>query len=144
MKDHHRARVPLQPSVSISPSWISTRGPRITLIGTVANLGLVGVKASAGVVSGSSAMVADAAHSLGDLLSDAVTLGSLRIASLPPDEDHPYGHGKFESVGALVVSGMLLATGIGVGMHSMDILSELFVRAPSTAAVPFSRDCTST
>jgi cation diffusion facilitator family transporter len=135
--DHRRpARVPLQPSVSISPSWYNTRGPRITLIGTVANLGLVGVKAGAGAISGSSAMVADAAHSLGDLLSDAVALGALRIASKPPDEDHPYGHGKFESVGALAVSGLLLATGIGVGAHSMDILSELFLRAPSATAVP--------
>ena len=78
-----RGRKPVvrQPSVSISPLWINTQGPRITLIGTIANLGLVGMKAAAGAVSGSTAMIADAAHSLGDLLSDAVTLGALRIAS---------------------------------------------------------------
>lgn len=48
----------------------------------------------AGIIGHSSAMIADAGHSLSDLLSDAVTLWAVRLSRLPPDEDHPYGHGR--------------------------------------------------
>lgn len=48
----------------------------------------------AGIIGNSSAMIADAGHSLSDLLSDAVTLWAVRLSRLPPDEDHPYGHGR--------------------------------------------------
>lgn len=48
----------------------------------------------AGTLGHSSAMIADAGHSLSDLLSDAVTLWAVRLSRLPPDEDHPYGHGR--------------------------------------------------
>lgn len=107
-------------------SWINSPGPRVTLIGSFINLALVGGKAGAGILSGSSAMVADAAHSLGDLVSDAVALGALRIASIPPDEDHPYGHGKYENIGAFGVSVLLCGTGCGVGWHSVELMSMLF------------------
>ena len=126
-----RPRVKIQPSVSITPSWMSDKGSKVTLIGSLSNFCLVGVKAGAGAISGSSAMISDAAHSLGDLLSDVVTLGALHIASKPPDEDHPYGHGKFESIGALAVSAMLLATGAGVGAHSIDSLSGMVLEPSS-------------
>ena len=95
-------------------SWIQNPGPRVTLLGSLVNLALVGGKAGAGLVSGSSAMLADAAHSVGDLVSDVVALGTLRIASKPPDEDHPYGHGKYENIGAFSVSVLLCGTGCGV------------------------------
>lgn len=117
------------PRVQRTKSWLNSPGPRITLIGSVTNLGLVGGKAIAGVLSGSPAMVADAAHSMGDLVSDAVALGSLRLSSKPPDKDHPYGHGKFEEMGALVVSVLLCGTGVGVGLHSVELLSVLFQAA---------------
>lgn len=48
----------------------------------------------AGIIGHSSAMIADAGHSLSDLLSDAVTLWAVRLSRLPPDDDHPYGHGR--------------------------------------------------
>ena len=44
-------------------------------------------------------MMCDAAHSFSDLLSDALTLVALRLGALPPDADHPYGHGRFETIG---------------------------------------------
>ena len=106
-------------------SWIQNPGPRVTLLGSFVNLALVGGKAGAGLVSGSSAMLADAAHSVGDLVSDVVALGTLRIASKPPDEDHPYGHGKYENIGAFSVSVLLCGTGCGVGWHSVELLSVL-------------------
>lgn len=74
-------------------------GAQITLIGAVVNLFLASGKALAGWYGHSSAMMCDAAHSFSDLLSDALTLVALRMGSLPPDQDHPYGHGRFETIG---------------------------------------------
>ena len=65
-------------------------------------------------------MIADAAHSASDLASDVVTLVAMRAARLPADEDHPYGHGRFETVGALVVGGMLVAAGAGAASHALE------------------------
>jgi cation diffusion facilitator family transporter len=97
-------------------------GRQITLVGTGVNAGLIVAKLSAGVAGNSAALIADAGHSLGDLVSDAVVLWALRISSRPPDVDHPYGHGKFEALGSLAVSGLLMTTGVGIGWHSLQIL----------------------
>ena len=70
-------------------------------------------------------------HSLSDLLSDFITLWAVQIARLPPDEDHPYGHGKFESVGSLFLSMTLLTTGIGVGTWSYDRMTQILLSSPS-------------
>lgn len=69
---------------------------RVTWMGIWANLGLFVLKALAGVLGRSAAMIADAGHTLSDLVSDMVTLWAVRMSALPPDEDHPYGHGRFE------------------------------------------------
>jgi len=79
----------------------------ITWVGTVANLVLSVVKIGGGLLGHSQALVADGFHSLSDLLSDIATLITLRYASEPEDEGHPYGHGKIESVGAAIVGTML-------------------------------------
>lgn len=68
----------------------------------------------------SAVLVADAGHSLSDLLSDFITLWAVQVARLPADSDHPYGHGKFESVGSLFLSLTLIATGLSVGVWSYD------------------------
>lgn len=69
---------------------------RVTLVGVVINLVLSLGKGLVGINCHSSALVADAGHSLSDLFSDFITLWAVQIARLPPDDDHPYGHGKFE------------------------------------------------
>lgn len=74
---------------------------RVTWLGIYANLALFAIKASAGVMGRSAAMIADAGHTLSDLVSDMVTLWAVRMSALPPDDDHPYGHGRFEAVGSL-------------------------------------------
>ena len=55
----------------------------------------------------------------------------MQIARLPPDEDHPYGHGKFESVGSLFLSLTLLTTGIGVGSWSYDRMTQVLLSSPN-------------
>ena len=92
---------------------------RITILGSVVNLLLVALKFVAGVLGASAAMVADAVHSLSDLLTDFIVLIFVKISGKPADEDHPYGHGKYETlatsiigIALLVVGAMLMAQGV--------------------------------
>ena len=83
----------------------------VTVWGAAANLGLSVLKMVAGVLGRSSAMVADAVHSLSDLVSDIVVLVMVRVASKGKDKSHDYGHGKFETLATVVVSLLLLIVG---------------------------------
>ncbi len=75
-----------------------------------ANLVLVAVKVAVGWVIGSVAVMGDAAHSGVDALNNLVALTMILFAAAPPDEEHPYGHGKFETLGALTIAGLLSIT----------------------------------
>jgi cation diffusion facilitator family transporter len=68
-----------------------------------ANLAVVGAKLAVGLVSGSLAVLGDALHSSVDSIYNVLGLVVIRVAAQAPDEDHPYGHGKFETLGALAV-----------------------------------------
>ena len=87
---------------------------RITWLGLASNLILAVSKGFIGFISNSSALIADAGHSFSDLLSDGITLWAVKMSNIPKDENHPYGHGKFETLGTFFVSIMLIFTGIGV------------------------------
>jgi hypothetical protein len=104
-----------------------TAAERITIIGTVLNIVLTVFKFIAGILGKSSAMIADAGHSLSDLLSDVVTLWTVRIANLPADDDHPYGHGRFEALGALAIAGMLIMAAVGFGSYAYETFCEMIV-----------------
>jgi cation diffusion facilitator family transporter len=77
----------------------------------VVNVLLTVAKIIAGVVGHSAAMIADAVHSLSDLLSDFVVLVFTRISSREKDKEHSFGHGKFETLATLIVSVILIAAG---------------------------------
>jgi hypothetical protein len=100
---------------------------RITWIGGAVNLVLAVVKLLAGVYGHSAAMIADAGHSFSDLVSDALTLVTLRMSSLPADVDHPYGHGRFESLGSLAIGLLLLGVG---GSFASSSIATLRLGAP--------------
>ena len=84
---------------------------RITLWGSVVNILLTALKFAAGILGASAAMIADAVHSLSDLLTDFVVLLFVRISLRPADADHPYGHGKYETLATAIVAIALLAAG---------------------------------
>lgn len=111
-----------------TPSKSSPRkGPSaegITLLGLAVNLGLFGLKVGVGLALGSTALFADGIHSLSDLLTDFVTLGGLRLAKRPPDEDHAYGHGKFETLAGAAVALGLLAAGAFIIWEALKSLRE--------------------
>ncbi len=85
----------------------------ITLWGIVANIFLMAVKIFSGVLIRSSALIADGFHSLSDLATDFVVLAGTRVSNRPPDEAHPYGHKRFETLATQVVGLILLAVGFG-------------------------------
>ena len=87
---------------------------KVTLIGSVGNVLLVIVKFIAGILGRSSAMVADAVHSLSDFLTDIVVLVFVGISARPQDSSHDYGHGKFETLATLFIGLALIGAAIGI------------------------------
>ena len=87
---------------------------RVTLVGSVANLLLVGLKAVAGIAGHSAAMISDAVHSLSDFVTDIVVLIFVRVSARPEDESHDYGHGKFETLATLFIGLALAAAAVGI------------------------------
>ena len=92
----------------------------ITILGFMTNLLLAVCKGAIGIIAQSSALIADAGHSLSDLFSDIITYWSIHFSQQPKDENHPYGHGRFETVGSFIIALMLVATGIGVVWHTIE------------------------
>lgn len=92
---------------------------RVTLVGTLANVVLAGLKATGGVFLGSQALIADAVDSTGDLVSDLITLIAVRVSRRPIDDNHPYGHGRFESVASFVIGGLLLFAAVMIVLGSV-------------------------
>lgn len=87
---------------------------KVTLAGSLGNAILVVLKLVAGVVSHSSAMIADAIHSLSDFITDIIVLIFVGISARPQDRSHDYGHGKFETLASMFISLALLAAAIGI------------------------------
>ena len=87
---------------------------RVTLIGTVINAILIVLKFTAGVLGSSAAMVADGVHSLSDFLTDFVVIVMLKISSKPCDEDHDFGHGKYETLATTIIGLLLILVGGGI------------------------------
>ena len=85
-----------------------------TWVSVVVNVLLSAVQLFVGLWAQSQALVADAVHSLSDLLSDFVVLLARHQSGKEADEDHPYGHHRFETAASLVLGGLLLAVGIGM------------------------------
>lgn len=111
-------------------------GIRSTLVGVATNIVLAAVKAIAGILGNSYALIADAIESTADVASSLVVLGGIKIASLPADGDHPYGHGKAESLAAFIVAAALITAGIGIAIQSVrEILLPHHSPAPFTLAV---------
>lgn len=87
---------------------------KVTLTGFVVNIFLSIIKLTAGIAGRSSAMLADGMHSFSDLLTDIIVLAFIDISGKAKDEDHSYGHGKFETFATLLISLVLLLIGAGI------------------------------
>lgn len=98
----------------------------VTLWGAVCNVVLTVVKFLAGTLSGSAAMVADAVHSLSDLISDGVVLIFARLSSRQCDHGHDYGHGRFETLATLAVSILLLVVAGEMLAHAVQQILAVY------------------
>ena len=102
----------------------------MTLAGSVVNLLLLAFKFVAGFVGHSSAMIADAVHSLSDFITDVIVIVFVRIAGKPVDEDHEYGHGKYETLASVIVGIMLAVVGVGLAVNGVEKTIAFFKGEP--------------
>ena len=111
-----------------------TSGIRAIVVGIIANILLSLFKFAGGILGNSVALVADAIHSLSDLVTDVIVLLTHRIGKIPQDEDHPYGHGRAETIGATIIGLLIIATGIGVIHETWEAMGEAPGKAPGLLA----------
>ena len=86
----------------------------VTLVGSAGNAALLTFKFIAGILGHSSAMIADAVHSLSDFVTDLVVLVFVSISAKPQDQSHDYGHGKFETIATFLIGLALAGAAIGI------------------------------
>jgi len=87
-------------------------------IGIITNALLAALKAVVGLIANSQALIADAVHSASDVVSSFAVLAGIKASSKPPDKEHPYGHGKAESIATIIVSILLLVVGFEIGLNA--------------------------
>ncbi|GAB4296674.1 MAG: cation diffusion facilitator family transporter [Thiohalomonadaceae bacterium] len=118
---HSHTHAPLSAGNKGDERYLATR--RVTIIGAVVNLLLSIGKVVIGVIGGSPALVADGIHSLSDLLTDIMVVWAAKHGSKDADEDHPYGHGRIETVSTVILGLVLLLVAVGI---IYDAASRLF------------------
>jgi cation diffusion facilitator family transporter len=107
---------------------------RTAIVGGVVNLALSILKVISGVIWNSQALVADGIHSLSDLFSDVLVWLAGRHATQAPDQEHPYGHGRYETVATLALGALLVAVAVGIGW---DAANRLFAPDELLRPAPF-------
>lgn len=110
-------------------------GLKVTWIGLWSNLLLVALKLAVGFWGRSQALVADGVHSISDLFSDLVVLLGLKYGRKEADEQHPYGHGRIETLASLTVGVVLFAVGMGIAWHAIQSVFRYEIMKPSVWAI---------
>src|SRR5215813_559686 len=111
-------------------------GARFALFGLIINILLASAKILAGIIGHAYVLIADGIESALDVGASIVIWGGLTVAARPPDETHPYGHGKAEPIAAIAVALIVLAAATGLAIESVrEILTPHHGPAPFTLAV---------
>ncbi|NBV78483.1 MAG: cation diffusion facilitator family transporter, partial [Verrucomicrobia bacterium] len=114
---------------------LQRKGTLTVAISLTVNVFLAGLKLIVGFTCFSQALVADGIHSLVDIAGDIAALIGLRLAHLPKDEDHPYGHHRFSTLAALLISSLVLLFCLGLAWQSLSgLVSGAEVKQPGLAA----------
>lgn len=103
-------------------------------VGIIGNIILALIKGIVGWLAGSRALVADAVHSASDVVGSVAVLIGVRAAKLPPDKDHPYGHGKAESIAAIIVAVLLFIVGFEIALSAIQSFNEP-IQVPGIIAI---------
>ena len=88
---------------------------RVSAVSIIGNIILSLFKLMAGILAHSGAMISDAVHSASDVFSSIVVIIGVKLSAKASDKEHPYGHERMECVAAVILAGILLATGLGIG-----------------------------
>lgn len=128
--------------VSSSPSEIKSNRYQatrnVTLVGVLVNTMLSVAQLVGGLFFNSQALIADGVHTLSDLASDFVVLVAAKIASKDADDDHPYGHGRFETVATVILGLALVGVAIGITINAVGrMLHPERLTQPETLALFF-------
>ncbi|MGQ9843183.1 MAG: cation diffusion facilitator family transporter [Spirochaetota bacterium] len=107
----------------------------VTWIGMIANILLSVLKFVAGMIGHSQAMVADAVHSLSDLITDVAVLIGIKYWALPADDDHPYGHERIESIVTAFIAIVLFIVGCGIAYNGIITVFEPDKKSPEIIAL---------
>ena len=108
---------------------------KVTWIGLLANLALAGIKLADGYFGKSQALIADSIHSLTDTMTDVAVIAGSHFWSRPPDESHPYGHRRLETLISVFIGLMLAAAGIGIGWDAVSTLRDKDPSSPGWVAL---------
>ena len=98
---------------------------KVTLTGGIVNMLLLVFKFVAGVLGNSAAMIADAVHSLSDFLTDIVVIAFVKLSSKPADQDHDYGHGKYETVASSIIGMALVVLAVLLGWGGVEKIIQV-------------------
>ena len=112
----------------------ASTGRRVALAGIVASALLAMLNIVVGILTNSTSVVATGVEFAGDVLASTVVLVGMSIAVMPADENHPYGHGRVETLAAFLVGVILVAGGIGICWNSLQAVGETHA-PPSRAAI---------
>ena len=102
------------------PAWEHEVAMKVSGVSIAVNLILSVLKLLAGILAHSGAMISDAIHSASDVGSTFVVIAGVKLSSKKSDKEHQYGHERMECVSSIILSGLLLATGIGIGMSGIE------------------------
>lgn len=102
--------------------WENVKEPKVResygrlagIVGIISNIILSGAKITLGIITGSIAILADGLNNLGDGASSVITLVGFRLAAMPEDEEHPYGHARIEYITSLIIAGIIIIVGVGL------------------------------
>jgi cation diffusion facilitator family transporter len=104
--------------MSKSKTDATRAGTSVTWVGILANAMLIAFKLIGGIFGHSQALIADAAHSVSDLFTDAVVLVGLKAGRKAADQDHPFGHARFETLSSAIVGVFLIGAALYIGIEA--------------------------
>src|SRR5205085_12425213 len=119
------------PTADVAASNLQS-GARVALFGMIVNFIFAAAKILGGLIGNAYVLIADGIESALDIAGSLVIWGGLKFAARPPDETHPYGHGKAEPIAAVVVAFGVLAASLGLAIESVRE-----IRAPHHGPAPF-------
>jgi len=116
-------------------TFSSDPGNRITVLGILWNIALLGVKLAVGFLTGSAGLIADGVHSASDMATDLAVLGGMHLARRKADAEHPYGHGRYETLAGGLVAGALILVGLFLAWEGVTALRAGTARFPGIPVV---------